>query len=190
MTKSINLLPLRFRKQQLVTQVSKSWLFLFGFATLLMIGGAWWTWNQNSSQKIVLDATKLQYAPVQRLAAESKRYRVETESMQQRERLALELSRHRSILALLGQLSISAKNCEGNVSIKEMTLDSELGAKDEHAHSKLTLTGVGIDDVAIAQFVAELRDSEMFESVQLTSSGSTVIEDYDSKLYTLECSYQ
>lgn len=190
MTTSINLLPMKFRRRQLVTQIAKSWLFLYGFAALLIMVGAWWTWNQNSAQKIVLNAVKLQYAPVERLVSESERYRAETESMQQRERLALELSRHRSILALMGRLSISAKNCDGKVSIKEMILDSELGLKDEPAQSKLTLTGVGTDDVAIAHFVAELRDSEMFESVQLTSSGSTVIEDYESKLYSLECTYQ
>ena len=190
MKNSINLLPVHIRRRQIIWHICKSWFFLYCFTSMLLAGAAWWTWNKHSEQKIALQTYQLQYAPIKRLEAESRSFVTETQSMQEREKLALQLSNQRSLLSLLGQLSIAAGNCYGNVNINHLSLISDVETIEQKSESKLTLTGIGVDDVAIAQFVAELRDCQMFDHVQLTSSGSTIVEDRESKIYTLECRYR
>lgn len=183
----LNLLPYKHLRRQMILHTAKWWACIYVLAGLWLCVTGWWAWSQNSEQRIALDAVKLQYAPLQRLESDTTMYKQETESFQEHESLVLELSRSRSMLTLLGQLSISANNCGGLVSINKLLLNST--AKDSRDSTKLTLNGVAVHDVAIAHFVAELRESGLFNAVKLTSSGSTFTGKIDSKAYSLECTF-
>ncbi len=194
MKRHLNLLPMATRRKQLIQKIIKQWTLATGLATVFTSLFVWFAWERTSEQLSLLDSAKRQYAPLKALETDNIKLAGETESLNQRERLALELAQNRSTLTLLGQLSFAANRCDGKVSIRQFSMNTTQreSADDKgmtFSETKLMLQGVAIDDISIAQFVAELRDSKMFYDVQLTSTGSSKIEDKESKLYTLECVY-
>lgn len=178
---------MKHRIRQTVMSGLKTWMIVYLISGLVLFAAAWRSWNQNSKQRIALNAAQLQYAPLERLEQELVQIRSETDSMQKRERLVLELSENRSMVALLGRLSIVANDCHGKININDFLLTAE--SNQDETYTKLTLSGVGVNDVAIAQFVAELRDCEMFTTVQLTSSGTSKTGEKLAKVYALECTF-
>jgi hypothetical protein len=190
----LNLLPFSVRRNQLIKRALRQWVLAGSIAAAITAFAIWWRWNEAKQQQIALDAVMRQYAPLKKLEEESQHIESEVESLQNRERLALDLAQNRSLLTLIEQLSRAAKRCDGKVNINHLVMDANVRSarqdgEGDLSQSKLTLRGMGIDDVTIAQFVAELRDSNLFENVQLTSTGSATINDREAKIYTLECVY-
>lgn len=194
MKRSLNLIPMKSLRRQEIRRVFRQWLVLSAITVVGVSAVAWWTWNQSNDKQRLLQAAQQQYAPLKKLEEETESLRNESISLEQRERLALELSQKRSMLTLLGQLSFATKRAGGDVNINQMEMETEArpAQTDEEMatmESKLTLRGVGVDDVAIARFVAQLRDSQLFYDVHLTSTGSNKVGDIESKLYTVECAF-
>lgn len=192
MKRSLNLIPMKTLRKQAVSQVFRQWLCMALIGMAVTAIAVWWVWNQTAEQTRLLQAAQQQYAPLKNLEEETEALKRQASSLEKRERLALELSQNRSMLTLLGQLSSASMKCDSDVSISQMEMESKTtpAKPNEEAgviESKLTLRGVGIDDVAIARFVAQLRDSQLFYDVQLTSTGSGKVGDKESKLYTVEC---
>jgi hypothetical protein len=184
MKQHLNLIPLQYRRKQMIRSLLRTWATIYGLAMLGFVIAGWWAWNQNSEQRIELTAKNLQYAPIQRLQDETLVLDEETVFLQEQEELLLELSQTHSMLSLLGQLSKASVNCGKLVSINDLSLSTK-----PKQSSQIKISGIGVNDVAIAQFVAELRDSQMFGNVKLTSSGTTKVGNKSSKAYTLECTF-
>jgi len=194
MKRSLNLIPMKSLRRQTIRRALRQWMIISAVTLVGVSAVAWWKWNQTNDKQRLLQAAQLQYAPLKKLEEETDSLRKDSVSLEQRERLALELSQKRSMLTLLGQLSLAASNAGGDVNVNQLEMETETrpGETDEEAatlESKLTLRGIGVDDVAIARFVAQLRDSQLFYDVQLTSTGSNKVGDIESKLYTVECAF-
>ena len=54
---------------------------------------------------------------------------------------------------------------------------------------QLTLTGSAVDDLAVSSFVAWLRESEVFETVELRSSESVELNEHNARKYLVACVY-
>ena len=59
-----------------------------------------------------------------------------------------------------------------------------------HEHVHLKLEGLGIDDLAVARFVAGLRESNVFETVALKSSARVDSLPGECRRFSVECEFQ
>lgn len=102
-------------------------------------------------------------------------------------------------LQLIGIISGAAAQVQGRVSVDTLNLaefDREIpvsgNSTDEPTiehRMKLNLNGLAVDDLAVASFVAGLRDTGVFESVELHSSISEIVEQHSSRRYDVSCVY-
>ena len=57
------------------------------------------------------------------------------------------------------------------------------------ARMRLTLKGIALDDLAVAQFIVALRDTGVFHAVELKSSLVTQLAGGPAREYFVECTY-
>jgi Tfp pilus assembly protein PilN len=135
-------------------------------------------------------------APLKKLQTELDAMRAELDDLQQREALAMSLADNVPDLTLLGVVSRAALRSDGTVYIEQLSLNREAPptAKEESDAAAgperggvLTLRGGGVDNLSVARFVAALRDSEVFERVQLKSTGVQAAAGTGARSYLVEC---
>jgi hypothetical protein len=107
-------------------------------------------------------------------------------------------------IQILGIISQSTQANQGRVSVQNMeltTVERTIPGPAQTGDGKkppepiveqrtqLDLTGIAIDDLAVASFVAGLRESQVFESVELKSSFGQVYKDQNTREYKVTCIY-
>ncbi len=195
MNTHVNLLPLGFRRRQLLATRLRAWAVIWTVAALAFGLAGWWCWTNSRAARDQLARLQRENAPVDDLKSEIVTMRAKLEAMQSRERATIRLADNRSMLTLLGRISQSAQACAGYVSVQQLRLEEKQqppsGSKSDAASAThvVVLTGVGADQLAVAQFAANLRDAVIFRQVQLKSTGAVKLGDVDARAYTLECSF-
>ena len=137
-------------------------------------------------------------APVKRTRAQLVGLQERIQDIEERESWLVD-SDSQQTLQLIGIISAAAAQVQGRVSVDTLHLagfDREIPPPEnstdeptiEH-RMKLELNGLAVDDLAVASFVAGLRDTGVFESVELHSSISEVVEQHPSRRYDVSCVY-
>ncbi|MEM7455374.1 MAG: PilN domain-containing protein [Planctomycetota bacterium] len=191
MSSHLNLLPEEALRRQLIRRQARRWILIY-LVFFLMAGGILThSFTESRRSGTELEAAQRRFTPVNEMIQESEFFTGEIETLQRRESLALELSRNRSFLTLLGTLSNAAAECEDNVNVQSLVFQPNQNTSGQSAASKyeLTLQGIGIDNLTVARFELELRNSGLFNNVELTSTGATKVGDHDAFMYTLVCHF-
>jgi hypothetical protein len=124
--------------------------------------------------------------------------RKQLDDLQQQEAVARELEYHRNALALLGVISETAQATEGRARVTRLELkdfqnmqpaaQAATGTQDTSA-SGLLLTGVSIDNPAVAELLDGLQDSGMFSHVELLLSKERDVNGTALRDYELRCEF-
>ena len=106
-----------------------------------------------------------------------------------RNRDTLQLVDRRPFLTLLRVIADCTEQCKGqlcltNVSANRGTLSD---GEESNRTGGLSLTGLANSNLAVAQFVTQLRDSGIFAMVELKSSESVRRQNASVQSYTVEC---
>ena len=146
--------------------------------------------------------------PLREIAAEQQEMAKEVEAIRERESWLTD-SDSSQTLQLLGIISSATRKNNGRISVQTLnmmsfdrpviTTDSPTGTKpaprgpkEDVVHEQrmqLDLNGVAVNDLAVASFVAFLRESGVFESVELKSTVSQIFNNHETRGYEVTCIY-
>ena len=189
----MNMLPTRIRRQQIVVRRAKQWGGIWGGALLMALTIGWFHAADCRQMADDLEVLEARYGRVKNVQLALTTAQTELQELEQREALVLELSERRPMLSLLGTLSRAAQQCEGNVSVRQIIWNAEGEAAHASAAGNvqplLTLHGVGLNNVWVAQFAAALRNNEIMRDVQLTSTEQQTINNNAAHGYQLFCTF-
>lgn len=145
--------------------------------------------------------------PLREIEAENRRMELQIRRIKERESWLTD-SDSSQTLQLLGLISHATGENHGRVSVRTLALNTidrpvmplpnaenrPVNAKEKakikyEQRMQLDLTGVAVDDIAVASFVSALRDSGVFESVELKSSLSHLFDGQEVREYSVSCLY-
>ncbi len=141
-----------------------------------------------TGRRAAAQALEASAAPVETLRNEIRALGGRLGQLGQYKALLAQLEGSRPALTLLGLISQSARQCGGRLRLEELTART---AQDETAGSPATLTlkGAAADNLAVARFVAGLRQTAAFQRVELKGSEQKNVEGGQSHSFVIECTY-
>ncbi len=193
MTTYLNMLPQGFHRRQLLERRLRQWTGVWIVALLLAIAFGWVQHREDRDLAARLRGLENDYAPIKKLQTGLVSIRKELAEVQHRETLALRLSNRRSMLTLLGLVTRATHCCDGEVSIRRLSLGVVKGRTNQrggHAVLQtLALEGLGANNLSVARFAAALRTTNAFNQVQLRSTVQEQIGSVPARGYSLECTF-
>ena len=189
----LNMLPVRYRRQQLLVRRLRQWAPVW-IATLFVAAGiGWFQASECRSLSMQLRSYEGRLAQVKQSQSDLAAMRSELEGLRGREALVLELSEQRPVLTLLGLVSRAARECDGNVFVTRLAFGTDATTRNRQENPDqagvLTLEGVGLDNLSIARFAAAIRSNDIFQDVKLRSTGEQTIEGKLARSYIIECAF-
>ncbi|MFV2066247.1 MAG: hypothetical protein ACC645_04655 [Pirellulales bacterium] len=186
----INLLPMAYRRRQLILLRLRQWSVVWGVAILAMAGVGWSQWSKFQADAARLTALKSEYAPVHTMEEKAKELEQRIQELRHRETLVLSLAGEQSMLTLVGMLSQAVRNCDRQVCIRVLNL-RRTDPQSTGSDNVLALDGIATDDASVARFADSLRDFDAFRRVDLQSTGTTEIvvqgDTVEARTYRMEC---
>ncbi len=206
MMEHCNLLPAEFQRRLLIRHRLWQWSFVWGATTVVIAGLVAHRVNFLLSHETRLQHMEQRCEPLRKQVAEIRDLRTRLQEMNGRELLASELDGARYPLELMGLVSQTARACGPELQIRRFKLwhDAKPAGPPTKAERKstgettttpksevicLTLAGLATDGLAVARFATALRETRVFESVELKSSIAGRIGDVPTREYELSCTF-
>ena len=167
-TEFINLLPVSFRRRQMVQTRIKQWVCLWSLGMLIMSGYAWTqvqTYNNSHSE---LTMRREQFRPLEKMEQDANDLQTQIDDLKKRELLALKIANDRPLIQLVGLVSQTAKKSGGIVVHKFEITPAQ--SEDDPQRRTLKMEGLGMDGESVTRFLRGLRESKMFVRVDLNST--------------------
>ena len=205
MTVQSDLLPVSVRNRRSLVSSLKCWATVW---VLILLATFYVCLGQNRLMKN-LETTAAradaQANPLRKVQAEERRMRKQITEIRKRESWLTE-SDSGQTLQLLGVVSRAARENHGRINVEtlkvreiERALESPKPAANRRSKTKqkvavekkmqLDLNGIAVDDLAVASFVAVLREAGVFESVELKSTLSEIVSNHETRKYEVSCLY-
>ncbi|MEO2013257.1 MAG: hypothetical protein ABGZ53_02700 [Fuerstiella sp.] len=208
MTSQPNLLPMSIVHRRCLTFRLKRWAAVWLvvlFATVFVSLSQLQTLSELECTAAKLAAKS---GPLRAIAAEQQQMAQEVEVIKERESWLTD-SDSSQTLQLLGIISSAAQKNKGRISVQTLSVMSfdrpvvtpesgtrtntrSRGSNEEEVleqKMQLDLNGIAVNDLAVASFVAFLRESGVFESVELKSSIGQIFNHHETRGYEVTCVY-
>lgn len=190
--RSINLLTWRFRFYLLVRARLLQWCVVLAVCSLVLVV----LWQlENHRIGTAMDALAImesRCAPLQQMQSENVQLANRVSELNSHQSLLTRLDDEQVPYRLLGLVSRTVAECLGSIRIDSVSLERRMEAESQDPKktvspsdkpktdvaaspklreiTTLTLNGLADDNITVSQFVGLLRDSQVFESVELVSS--------------------
>lgn len=209
MKRFVNLLPWKHRRRQLIRRRLLQWAAVW--AVLVALGAGWVGTGLIQRAEVHERVAELEaeYAPVGELTRQLTEARKTLRQWQERRDAVAALEETRPALTLLGLVSRCAQACQGRLRIDKLSLQPHQatpaaeaskhaspgrpGAQAPRAPSgpsaTVTIHGQALDNLAVAQFVANLRETRAFERVELKSTAEQPGGQAAVRSYQVECAF-
>ncbi len=197
-----NLLPFEFQRRLLFRSRLWQWSLVWGATTAAVLLLATHRVNYLLGHESRLQHMEQRCEPLRQLVAENRELQQRLREMNSRELLAGELDGARYPLELLGFVSRTAHAFGDQLHVRHFSLSHVARPPKPASKSQdvpvastepeticLTLGGLATDGLTIARFVTALRESRVFESVELKSSIPGRVGDIPSREYQLTCTF-
>lgn len=208
MKRSVNLLSWNYRRRQLIRRRLLQWGATAAVLGSVAAGGLAAALVQQAEVRQIVADLEAQYAPIAELTRQLTDGRKTLRQWEDRRKTAAALEETRPTLTLLGLVSRCARACEGRLRIDQLALQpvQAASAADRRKSSPatqqapeapgskntpsatVTIKGEALDNLAVAQFVASLRETRAFEKVELKSTFQAGRETA-VRSYLVECTY-
>lgn len=192
----VNLLPSFFRRQQIVRQRVIQWCSI---ACLVMATGWLWHWHERLASVELsqqLESLQREHAPARLMLKQLEKMRKQLDELQQQESVAQELEHQRNALTLLGVISDTAKATKGRVRVAKLEIKDfqkmnapNPAAAESDLSSGLLVSGVSLDNPAVAELFDGLQDSGIFRRVELVESKERRVGDVALRDYEMRCEF-
>ncbi len=209
MSNHLNLLPLIALRRNLIWMRVRQWSFVWimTIVTCLTVTGVQ-TWRV-ASQHYQLSQLQVSSLPLRTTQRELNQKLQRLATLRSRESMLAMLERMEQPVQLLGIIGRSIGDERPEVQVFDFFISptrvvqlikpSETG-KDSASgvqattrnieRVQLKIDGLGIDDLAVARFVAGLREAGVFETVALKSSIRALSFPGESRQFSVECVFQ
>jgi type IV pilus assembly PilN-like protein len=186
----INILPATYRRQQMARNRAMQWVTII----VAVLGTGWcWHWIEMREQTQLtqqLDVLSREHAPTQTMLKQVVDMRRKLKELNEQETVAKELETQRNALTLLGVVSQTAAKSKGRLRITKLELNNfqNVGGVERSgaapAPGGLLLTGVSLDNPAVAELLDGLQHSGIFSRVELRKlkeqdNKSSALRDYE-----------
>ncbi|MFG0335106.1 MAG: PilN domain-containing protein [Maioricimonas sp. JB049] len=199
----MNLLPLPLQKKLLIRRRLSRWGIVWGLCSVVALTVAFVWSNRHSGSKAALAVLNDQVAPIRKLEAENGQMLEQINDIVARQSLLGDLDSAERPLTLVGIVSHSAASTQSRLQVQRFAMHrqeitpTETKAAPAEASEKpetivqttLELSGVALDDLAVARFISALRETGIFVQVELKSSLSTQVADNPAKEYLVRCTF-
>lgn len=208
MSECINLLPAEFQQRDLLRTRIMQWSAAWIVTAILMGGGALWKLSSGAALRQRAHNLEQQCAPLRGLIRENQQIKDRLAEISGRQSLFAELDRAQRPLQVLGIISHSAQAADKRIHVERLEwLPAPQPAvlKPASAHpaattatpakpltlteqrTRLVLTGLATDDIAVARFITGLRSVGVFHKVDLQSSSRVSVTGNLVRRYEIDC---
>ncbi|HEY4259975.1 MAG TPA: PilN domain-containing protein [Schlesneria sp.] len=192
MRTAINLLPQSFRRQQIVRKRLVQWTTIISAVLLTGWGWHWYEMREDRQLTQQLETLSREHAPTQAMLKQLMEMRQQLKELEQQETVAKELDCQRNALTLLGVISDSAQKSKGRLRVTKFEISNFQGGQSSSDGTKtpgLSVSGVSLDNPAVAELLDGLQKSGVFRKVELLTLKER--EDKESALrdYEVRCEF-
>ncbi|MDB5340630.1 MAG: hypothetical protein JWN70_6249 [Planctomycetaceae bacterium] len=205
MKQHLNLLPIQLRRRTLLRTRLRQWGFIWATmcaVAILLLGRSWYVLSAAYGD---LATWERRASGVQAVHEQNERLRVQIEGLRRRLAKYGDLNSEQIGLKLLATVSQSSAKTSGSHQIQKLSFNQTLVA-DAPVHATpnaattatppktrevraLVLSGVAKSNITIAEFVSTLRDSGVFQKVDLKSSQGNKTNTKGPRQYQVECTF-
>jgi Tfp pilus assembly protein PilN len=192
----VNLLPVAYRRQQIIRRRVVQWATI-AFA-VIFVGYGWHAYELREALALShqLETLEREHAPNKTMLKQLVEMREKLNDLQQQEKVAKELEFRRNVLALLGVISETAQSTNGRVRVTELQLSGFQDLRDMTSPSAgdegprgLTVRGVSLDNPSVGEMLDGLQDSGMFRRVELLVLKERPEGDISLRDYEVRCEF-
>ena len=189
----VNLLPMSFRRQQMARKRAIQWMVVICFVLACGWVSHRFELREETALAQQLEVLSREHRPTQSMLKQLMKMRHRLVSLQEQEAIARELETQRNPLTILGVVSKNASVTKGRLRVTQLELNEfqsmAIGGEGSPSNaptSSLALTGVALDNPAVAELLDRLQDSGLFGRVELLTmkqreDGSGKLRDYEVK---------
>lgn len=178
----IDLLPYSLRRRWCVLGAIRTWAVAALIVTCLSAAAVWIERDRLQQITDALELREQQYRPIVTKQAEIRDILKQLESLKSREAVAYALEDRHPALTLLGTVGQAAKKTNGRLQIQRLSFDRAT-ARDQ----AVAMNGQVIDHQALAHFLAALRGSNLFVSVDPTWVKAADHGDSTLQIFEVKC---
>ena len=189
MKKALNLLSEQFERKRVIGECLRTWCWILVLLATTAGLVCWRHWSACRALSARRASFERAYRPVRKLKIETAELTQEIVQLRRKEAIALELFEKRPILTLLGSVSRAVGKSDSQVYLKNLSLAAKSNRETNEAANVLVLSGIGTSNLAVARFAAALRDLELFDRVELKSTGAAQVGIDDARQFDLECRF-
>jgi hypothetical protein len=190
----INLLPPSYRRQQIVRRRAAQWSGVI--CTVLALGWAWHWYELREYRELSqrFEVLAREHRPTQVMLSQLVDMRQKLVDLKQQDTIASELEHHRNALTLLGAISDATKKTNGRLRVTQLQLTNfqPIQGSPDAAGAEtggLVLTGVSIDNPAVAELLDGLQNAGIFSRVELLTLKERETDDTLLRDYEVRCEF-
>lgn len=195
MRSMINLLPMSYRREQLLRIRVLQWATIT--CTVLAIGW-FWHWVERHEARVLAQELQLlerEHVPHRTMLKQLIQMRDQLNDLQHQETVARELEYHRNALTLLGVISDAVQARKGRVRMTKLELTgfqkivSGEPTDEKSDPQGLTVSGVSLDNPAVAEMIVGLTNSGIFSRVELLQLKERNEADVSLRDFEVRCTF-
>jgi Tfp pilus assembly protein PilN len=192
----INLLPYSYRRRQMARKRAIQWCVVICIVFVGSWASHWYELREQTALAQRLEVLSREHEPTQTMLQQLVKMRQRLNNLQAGETVAREVEYQRNPLALLGVISQTARQTNGHLRVTKLQLsdfqkqvDAALLGVDSSLLPSVLVTGVSLDNPAVAELLSGLQDSGLFSEVELLALRER--EDGDGRLrdYEVRCEF-
>lgn len=202
MTPRMNLVPPAFQRKLLVRKRIRQWFVPSAVALMASLTAVGEVGYRLRNLSLSAAALEERLRPMNEMSQDNDLIASRLKNLVGHESVLHEIVGVQRPVSLLAVISQSAGRTESRLQILKLTVQQTLAEKPvdrkpggnaaatvarRDVTTEITITGVALDDAAVAAFVQSLKESQAFAAVELKSTVGTVIADVAARQYDVSC---
>jgi hypothetical protein len=199
----LDLVPLAFRRKMLWRSRCRQWGIATGLCAVVAIVVCVRQYHELQVRQKALAFRRLQAAPLEAVQTQNDELRKRIARYRDEQQLRVELESEQLAFHLLSTVSRSAATCIDGVQVQQFSFsrsrstvsaqsansERQSGLSDQTEIETLVMTvkGIGADNLTVSRFVVALRDSQVFDKVDLKSSMGGTGPARGVRTFVVEC---
>ena len=199
----LDLLPLAFHRKMLWHSRYRQWSIATGLCAVVAFAACVRQHHELQVRQKALELRRLQAAPLQTVQTQNDELRKRLAQFRDDQQLRVELESEQLAFHLLSTVSRSAATCIDTVQVQQFSFSRTRsivnaqpsktdGQPDHPMHTEIetlvmTVKGIGADNLTVSRFVVALRDSQVFDKVDLKSSMGGAGLSHGVRSFVVEC---
>lgn len=190
----VNLLPQSLLDRQLLRASLRRWLLVWTSAAIVAGLVIWAERLQLTAAKQRRAQLEADYLPIKRLEQQSRVFRRRLAHLRANQPASLTEVKYHPVTTALAVLSKAVDDCDGKLCVQTFAFEEHFPQPEEKRvqppRVSLNVAGLAVENLAIAQCAAALRDSGLFSDIDVQVMANKGSSDGNSRSYKIACVLQ